>query len=143
MRDQRLPSRMVVSMFGSSGSLPLADEVREGGHAAVQRAIRLHRHVLGQPLRDRRVLLAAHVDVGIDEAGEHVLLARVDRAAGRRQRGVGADGHDALAVDGDAATDHARRRDDPAVPDHEVDGHGWRTQVSRRSSSYRQGLCVE
>ncbi len=88
-------------------------EVTERRHPAVERALRLAGHVRAQALRDRGILLARHVHVGIDEPGQHVLPAGIDHSTGRRQGGVGTDRDDPLALDRHAAADHARRASPP------------------------------
>jgi hypothetical protein len=75
----------------------------------------------GRALGDGGVLLAGHVDVGIDEAGQHVPVAGVDHSVGRRQTAVGADGDDAPALERQATAKPPPRGHDRAVPDHEVD----------------------
>ena len=105
---------------------PRADEVR-------RHRLRLGREdVLLQPVHQREVVGEAtehhhrRVGVGIDQAGQDDLVARIDRLRGvvaRRDLGGGADVDDVEAVDGDGAgREHLARivlGEDRAADDHE------------------------
>jgi len=63
------------------------------------------------------------MDVGIDEARDDIAFAGLDPSTRRRKAGVGPDGDDALALDGNASADDPARRNDQAVADHRIDRH--------------------